>query len=100
GLANLVCELLLRGTRSRSRTAFQSQLEQMGATLGVRVANDRVNFSGEVIKENTLPFVAMVEDALTKPAFSRKEFAALKKEILGQIAHAKNSNGQLAALAM
>jgi zinc protease len=100
GTANLVSELILRGTKKRSRSEFQSALERMGAAFDVSAAHDKIIYSGEVIKENTAAFLKLVEEALTQPGFSKKEFDALKKETLAEVAHVKNSNGALAGLAL
>ena len=80
GVANLASELILRGTKKKSRDEFQAALERMGASLDCTASHDKIIYSGEVIKENTLAFLKLVEEALTQPAFSKKEFESLKKE--------------------
>jgi zinc protease len=100
GVANLVSELTLRGTKKRSRDEFQAALERMGAAFDVSVAHDKIIYSGEVIKENTDAFLKLVHETLVSPAFSKKEFEALKKETLAEINHVKNNNGALAGLAL
>lgn len=100
GVASLLSELMLRGTKSRSRAKFQSELERMGATLGASASHDNITFTGKVIKENTLRFLNLIEEALTKPAFSAKEFKDLKTETLAEISHLKNSNNRLTGLAL
>ncbi len=100
GVANLASELTLRGTSKRSRDEFQAALERMGAAFDVTASHDKIIYSGEVIKENTEDFLKLVHETLTSPAFSKKEFEALKKETLAEINHVKNSNGALAGLAL
>lgn len=100
GVANLASELTLRGTKKRSRDEFQAALERMGAAFDVSAGHDKIIYSGEVIKENTEAFLKLVHETLTAPAFSKKEFEALKKETLAEINHVKNSNGALAGLAL
>lgn len=100
GLTSLMSELMLRGTKKKSRAAFQSELERMGAALGVRPSHDGVTFVGKVIKENTGAFLELLKDALLNPAFSAKEFKDLQNETLAEIAHMKNNNNRLTGLAM
>ncbi len=100
GLANLLAELVLRGTRKKSRTEFQSTIERLGASLSVRATHDLLVFEGRVIKENTLPFLKLLGEALLFPKFDPKEFESLKKETLGEIAYYKNSNARLSGLAL
>lgn len=99
GLSNLVAEMVLRGTKKKSRDKFQSELERMGGTLSASVSLDTIQFSGSVIKENNKKFLALLEEALLQPAFNEKDFQELKREILNDIVHVKNSNGRLGGLA-
>lgn len=100
GLTNILSDLMLRGTKKKSREKFQSTLERLGAALYARPSHDMIVFVGKVIKENTLPFMALLQEALLEPAFSPKEFKDLKNETLAEIAHMKNSNNRLTGLAL
>lgn len=95
GLSNMVGELLLRGTKKRSRAKFQAELEKMGAVLGVRTLQDLIIFDGKVIKENTDQFLSLLEDCLLHPSFSKAEFESLKTELLAEASHIKNVNNRL-----
>ncbi len=99
GLSNLVAEMILRGTKKRGRERFQGELERMGGALSASVSMDTIQFSGSVIKENNKKFIALLEEALLQPAFSEKDFLELKREILNDIVHVKNSNNRLGGLA-
>ena len=99
GLSNLVAEMVLRGTQKMSREKFQSELERIGGSLSAVVSMDTIQFSGSVIKENNKKFLALLEEALLHPAFNEKDFLELKREILNDIVHVKNSNGRLGGLA-
>jgi len=100
GVANLVSELTLRGTKKHSREEMQAAFEKMGAVFECSASHDKIIYSGEVIKENTAAFLKLVDETLTQPKFSKKEFDSLKKETLAEINHVKNSNGALAGLAL
>ncbi len=99
GLANLMSELVLRGTKTKSRTQFQTELEKIGATLAVHTSQDLVIFGGKVIKENTLEFLKLFQEALISPALSKTEFLNLKREISAEVSHLKNSNNRLGGIA-
>lgn len=100
GTALLLSELLLRGTREASRTEFQTALERMGGTLNASQAHDQIVFSGEVIQEKTVPFLKLMEAAIARPSFDKREFEALRTEAINAINSYKNSNGMLAMLAL
>lgn len=100
GLSNVLSDLMLRGTKKRSRDQFQDEIERLGGSLSASASHDAIYFTGEVIKENTLPFLELIEEFLTEPALGKKEFDALKKETLNSIAHIKNVNTRLGGLAL
>ncbi len=100
GLANLLGDFVLRGTKKKIREKFQSELERLGGTLGARATQDTIVFGGRVIKENTLPFLKLIEEAILTPAFSDAEFKSLKTETLAQISNIKNVNARLGGLAL
>lgn len=100
GVHNLLSDILLRGTKTRSRTKFQIELERMGAAVYSRVTHDAIFITGKVIRENTTAFLALLQEALSEPAFADKEFKSLKSETLDEIAALKNSNNRLTGLAL
>jgi len=100
GLANFLSELTLRGTKKKGRAKFQSEIERMGASLSVRTSPGATVYVGRVIKENTIPFLKLLSEALLEPAFTAPEFEDLKREILAEISHLKNNNGRLSGLAV
>lgn len=100
GVTSLMAELLLRGTKNRTRTQFQQEIERLGGSLGVGVGATMIQISGTVIRENTEPFLKLLEDAILNATFLQTEFDALKKEVNAGILYAKNHNMSLASLAM
>ncbi len=98
GLANLMAELVLRGTKKKDRSKFQLELEKMGATLDVHTAQDMIVYEGKVIKENTLEFLALLHEAIVTPALSKTEFENLKREVSDEVSHMKNANNRLGGL--
>ncbi len=100
GLSNLLSDLVFRGTKKRSRTKFQAEIERMGAHIGGRVTHDSLVFGGRVIKENTMAFLEMLTEAMLQPKFDKKELDDLKTETLADIANTKNSNSRLSGLAI
>ncbi|MEZ4751305.1 MAG: pitrilysin family protein [Bdellovibrionota bacterium] len=100
GIANTIAELMLRGTQSKDRATFQSTLERMGGSLGGAASHDTIEFSGQVIKENTDAFLDLVTEFFTKPAFNEKEFKSLMQENIAATQHIKNVNTRLGGLAL
>ncbi len=100
GLSNIVADLMLRGTKKRTREKFQSDVERMGGGLSGSATHDLIFFTGSVIKENTEKFLDLVGDFLLQPVFDPKEMDSLRTEVLNGISHQKNNNTRLTGIAM
>ncbi|MBI1860696.1 MAG: insulinase family protein [Deltaproteobacteria bacterium] len=100
GLANMTAELMLRGTKKRTRDKFQSEVERMGAALSGAASHEMMHFTGAVIKENTRKFLDLIEDFLLQPALDTKELEFLRTETLAEISNQKNSNTRLTGIAL
>ena len=89
--AGLVPELMARGTRKRSFQQLKDQLDLLKAEVSfapghgspstVNVAQVRVN----TVRESLPAVIALVGEVLREPAFPRKEFESLRKEIVGKL---------------
>ena len=51
GLSNLTADLMLRGTRKRSREKFQVEIERLGASVTGTATHDMMVFTARVIRE-------------------------------------------------
>lgn len=100
GLTRMTSDLVLRGTKNRSREKFQSEVERMGASIQSSATHELMIFTAEVIKENTTALIQLIEDFLLRPALDTKEFEALRTELLAEINHQKNNNSRLTGLAL
>jgi zinc protease len=99
GVMNLVSQLLLRGTKKKSREAFQKEAETLGGSFSASTSHDMTLITARVIKENTTPFLKLIEEALITPSFNEKEFQNLKEETMDSLKHIKNNNNALSSLA-
>lgn len=68
GTANLVGEMLLHGPQGMASEAFCDAVESRGASLGVAVGRDQMSFSLQCLAEDADELIALVLDALTRPA--------------------------------
>ncbi len=70
--------MLSRGTRQRSRAAFKDALDRLNATVSVGGSGASI----DVRRENLLPALRLVAEALREPAFAAEEFEELKRAAL------------------
>jgi zinc protease len=89
--AGMVSEMLLRGTRKLSFQQLKDKLDVLkaeitvahghGSPSTVNVAQIRV----KTVRENLSAVVALLGEMVREPAFSKKEFEALQKEMLTKL---------------
>ncbi len=85
GVTNFMGEMLLRGTKSRTKEQIDLELDQMGAHLDVEVRAESTIFRGSVLSSQLDRYLRLLTDVLTQPSFPETEIAKLKKEIISGI---------------
>ncbi|HEX4927358.1 MAG TPA: pitrilysin family protein [Burkholderiales bacterium] len=79
---DIACEfagaMLSRGTKQRSRAQFKEALEKLNATVSIGAAGATI----DVRRENLVPALRLVAEALREPAFAAGEFDELKRAAL------------------
>lgn len=74
GTANLLSEILLKGTASKTTAEFDNALALLGADVGVGVSTESFVISGETLARNLGATVALIEEALLEPRWDEEEF--------------------------
>jgi zinc protease len=79
---DVACELagamLTRGTKERGRAEFKEALEKLNATVSISAEGASI----DVRRENLVPALRLVAEALREPAFAQSEFDELKRAVL------------------
>lgn len=98
GIGNFVGEMMLRGTKSRSKTQIDETLDLLGATLAVEVRAEAIIFRGRVLSSKLAEYMEIVQDIVTNPSFPEKEIAKLKEEISSDIVETRGNDSSLGKL--
>jgi len=85
GLANLVSQLLLRGTKNRSGDEIAEEIEYVGGEFSSFTNEDYVCLYGKVLSKDLNILIEILHDCLQNPSFDSLEFMRLKKEIVSKI---------------
>jgi zinc protease len=96
GLARLTARGLLLGTSRRTVTAFNEELDFMGASLNASVGRDYATLSLRVLKKDMEKGFALLMDALTQPAFPEEQIKREVEKTLGAIRSAEDDPGEVA----
>ncbi len=96
GIGNFVGEMMMRGTKTRTKAQIDEALEQLGASLGVETRSEAIIFRGRVLSSKLAEYMEIVQDIITNPSFPPNEIAKLKREIVSQILEARGKDNALA----
>lgn len=80
GLAVLTAAMLNRGTATRSAAKFHEELDTLGAELVFNATMDCASVNGHSLSQDLPKLLALVHDALHRPAFSTAELSRLRAE--------------------
>ncbi|MFM6938729.1 MAG: M16 family metallopeptidase [Aquirufa sp.] len=83
--ADLAADMLTKGTAKHTRQQFQDELDKLKARVSISGEARQANVSIETTRENLLPALQLVAEALKQPNFPADEFEKLKQENLTQI---------------
>lgn len=85
GVANLVAELLMKGTAQKTPQELEEAIEELGATIDVSANRETMEISGNTLARNYLKTMALVEEILLQPRWDEKEFALSKQSTISRI---------------
>lgn len=96
GIGNFVGEMMLRGTKTRSKAQIDEALDLLGATLSVETRAEAIIFRGQVLSSKLAEYMAIVQDIITNPSFPEREIVKLKEEISSEIVEGRGKDSTLA----
>ncbi|MFN2597351.1 MAG: M16 family metallopeptidase [Pyrinomonadaceae bacterium] len=91
GLARLTAEMLVRGTRRRTKLELAGDLERAGAELEFSTDPFAVNVAARCLGEDLPALVSTLAEALREPAFPADELEKLKQQQLAAIRERQSS---------
>ena len=85
-LADLVADMMIEGTTSRSGEQIATEAASMGGTLNIGVGSDETTIGGDALGEFAPGMIALVADVARNPAFPAGEMERLKTDMLRNLA--------------
>ena len=81
-LAGLTTQMLMRGTRSKSRQDIQDELARLQSQVGIGGVAGLASANIQSTRENLAAAIALAIEVLREPAFSDAELATLKELLI------------------
>jgi zinc protease len=96
GLTYLMTEMLLKGTKLRTKNQLELKMDELGSTIGMDVRAEFIVVRGSVLSANLAPFLDLLSEIVLTPSFPDREFIKLKQKTLSQIIAMKANDNSLA----
>jgi zinc protease len=81
GLTNFMGEMLVRGTKLRTKEQINLAIDQMGASIEIDSRTESTIIRTAVLSSQLKPFLKLVKEVITEPTFPENEIRKLKSEI-------------------
>lgn len=96
GTANMLAEILLKGTETKTPAEFEKALSLLGAEIEAGVSSERFEISGQTLARNLEETLGLIEEALLTPRWDEEEFDLAKARTLDSIKLAEGDPNALA----
>lgn len=97
GLSNLMVNMMMRGTASKTAAELEEAIDLLGARLSVSSGRQSVYIGGSSLARNFPALMNLVEEVILQPRWDEREFALAKQEILSQIAQSESNPNSIAS---
>ncbi|QNL51044.1 insulinase family protein [Olivibacter sp. SDN3] len=85
GVANMVAQMLLQGTKQRTAEELEEAIEQLGAQITVRAAKEYITFTVTTLARNYDAMLRLLEEILLEPRWDATEFALQQDAVISKI---------------
>ncbi|MDZ7265712.1 MAG: insulinase family protein [candidate division KSB1 bacterium] len=85
GVANLITDLMMEGTKNKTPLELQEAIEALGATIQMYTTDETIVIQANTLASKLEQTYALFEEMLLEPRWDEKEFARLKQETLETI---------------
>jgi zinc protease len=88
--------MLLRGTSTRTREAFEDAADDFGASIGVGSGREHTEFTITCLAQDLRACLELVADALQNPVFDEQQLELTRREALAAIRQAEDNTMSVA----
>ncbi len=96
GVANLVAELLNKGTKNKTPKQLEEAINKLGASIYIYATSESIKITASTLARNHQATVSLITEMLLEPRWDEKEFTLTKQDIISQIKQQQTNPGQLA----
>ncbi|PIR46985.1 MAG: hypothetical protein COV07_01465 [Candidatus Vogelbacteria bacterium CG10_big_fil_rev_8_21_14_0_10_45_14] len=97
-IAKVYGEMLLEGTKKKSKKKFHELLEARGIELSFSVDKAYLRFSLRAVKDEIPLALSLLSEALCEPLLDENAFQKIKKRLMGEIREIESDTHELALI--
>lgn len=95
GVAYLVAQLMMEGTKNRTPLELEEAIDMLGASINVNASNTDISISANALVRNYDSVLTLVQEILLEPRWDEEEFALAKTKLLNSLKRQKASPNAL-----
>ncbi len=96
GVANLLADVMTRGTANRTPAELEEAIDLLGASINVSSGRQYFTISGNTLARNYEATLDLVEEILLEPRWDEREFDLAKQSVLSRIAQQQSNPNSIA----
>ena len=96
GVANLLAQLMTKGTKTKTTAELEDAIEQLGASVNVYATTESTTISVTTLSRNYDAVMALVKEIILEPRWDVAEFELAKQATLSRIRQLEGSPNMVA----
>lgn len=85
GIANLVGEMMNRGTQDKTPQQLEEAIKSLGASIDVYTTKEKISLQVKTLSRNYQATFDLMTEMLLKPRWDKNEFSLAKKDVISRI---------------
>ena len=99
GVANLLGEMMTKGTQHKTPLELEEAIEQLGASINVSAQKESITIRGNTLAKNYEATIDLLEEILLAPRWDEAEFKLVVQQVISQIQQQEANPNSIAATA-
>ncbi|MCX2718779.1 M16 family metallopeptidase [Lentiprolixibacter aurantiacus] len=85
GVANMVAEMMTRGTETKTPVELENAIAQLGASIRVSSGKDEIRISATTLARNYEATIDLIQEILTEPRWDNEELELVRQKVINAL---------------
>jgi zinc protease len=96
GLAHVTAQMVLRGSRARTREALEDAADELGASIGISAGREHTEVAITCLAEDLPASLELAGEALLNPVFDPEQLEVTRREAIAAVKQAEDNTMSVA----